>query len=149
MISIATASFGTIQPIPEITSLAKQMNIFFYGCCAICWHYGVEFKRKFSRRRTLSSHKIYGPRGVGLLYLKTGILMLFLSIILNAFVCFFSFYITCRKNYCFLCSVKIILNFFNLQSLLIFTFDSKMIAFFPIWFTEEGLPNDGAVYHFF
>ena len=30
---------------------SKANEYFFpYGCCAICWHYGVEFKRKFSRR---------------------------------------------------------------------------------------------------
>ena len=62
LISIATASseIGT-KPIPEITSLAKQMNIFFpYGCCAIC-SMGLNLK-KFSRAVTRFFSKIYGQR---------------------------------------------------------------------------------------
>ena len=75
MISIATASseIGTIQPIPEITSLAKQMNIFFHtDAVQSVGTMGLNLKENSPDAVTLSSHKIYGPRGVGLLYLKTG-----------------------------------------------------------------------------
>ena len=75
LISIATASseIGTIQPIPEITSLAKQMNIFFHtDAVQSVGTMGLNLKENSPDAVTLSSHKIYGPRGVGLLYLKTG-----------------------------------------------------------------------------
>ena len=75
LISITTASseIGTIQPISEITSLARQKNIFFHtDAVQSVGTIGLNLKENAPDAVTLSSHKIYGPKGVGLLYLKTG-----------------------------------------------------------------------------
>ncbi len=80
LISITTASseVGTIQPIAEITALAKQKNIFFHtdavqsvGTMGLRFGAGSIGRENSPDSVTLSSHKIYGPKGVGLLYLKT------------------------------------------------------------------------------
>lgn len=65
---------GCIQPITEISRLAKKNNIAFH----------VDFVQALSQFRpdikklkpdllTISAHKIHGPKGIGLLYIRHGI----------------------------------------------------------------------------
>ena len=73
LISIISASseIGTLQPILEITALAKEKNIFFHtDAVQSIITQGLNLKENSPDAVTLSSHKIYGPQGVGLLYLK-------------------------------------------------------------------------------
>ena len=73
LISVTSASseIGTIQPISEITSLAKHRNVFFHtDAVQSISTMELNLKENSPDAVTLSSHKIYGPQGVGLLYLK-------------------------------------------------------------------------------
>lgn len=76
LISIVYASseVGTIQPIAELSAVAAEFNTPFHvdavqaGVCQ-----DISVKRLGVDLLTLSAHKVYGPKGAGLLYLKQGI----------------------------------------------------------------------------
>lgn len=72
-IMMANNEIGTIEPIREMASLAKDHNILFHtdGVQAVgkipvdVGELGVDYM-------TISCHKIYGPKGIGALYVKDG-----------------------------------------------------------------------------
>lgn len=72
---------GTIQPITEFSKIIRKENnnresnkIIFHTDAAQAVNYlDCNVKRLDVDLMTLSSHKIYGPKGVGMLYLKSGI----------------------------------------------------------------------------
>jgi cysteine desulfurase len=76
LISISTASneIGSVQPIKEIAEIAQKNNIWFHSDavaseCSI----PIDVQRVPFDLLTLSSNDIYGPKGVGALYLKKGV----------------------------------------------------------------------------
>ncbi|MFX1345895.1 MAG: cysteine desulfurase family protein [Promethearchaeota archaeon] len=76
LISISTASneVGSIQPIKEISELAVKNNIAFHtDAVASESVIPIDVQEIPIDMLTLSSNDIYGPRGVGALYLKKGI----------------------------------------------------------------------------
>ncbi|MFX1531456.1 MAG: cysteine desulfurase family protein [Promethearchaeota archaeon] len=76
LISISTASneVGSIQPIKEISELAVKNNIAFHtDAVASESVIPIDVQETPIDMLTLSSNDIYGPRGVGALYLKKGI----------------------------------------------------------------------------
>jgi cysteine desulfurase len=76
MISIATASneVGSLQPIEEISKLAAEKGILFHtDAVASESVVPIDVQNTPIDMITLSSNDIYGPRGVGALYLKKGI----------------------------------------------------------------------------
>ena len=76
LISIATASneVGSLQPIEEISNLAKQKDILFHtDAVASEAVIPIDVQKIPIDLLTLSSNDIYGPRGVGALYLRKGV----------------------------------------------------------------------------
>jgi cysteine desulfurase len=64
---------GTIQPIQTIGKIARERNIIFH--CDAAQSAGkvpVDVKRLNVNLLTIVSHKFYGPKGVGALYIKEG-----------------------------------------------------------------------------
>lgn len=70
----ANNEIGTIQPIEEIGKICKERGVYFHTDAAQSFG-----KMPFNVNKTqidlltASSHKIYGPKGVALLYVKSGV----------------------------------------------------------------------------
>ncbi|HHT50068.1 MAG TPA: cysteine desulfurase NifS [Eubacteriaceae bacterium] len=73
-IMFANNEIGTIQPIKEIGKIAKENNIYFHtdGVQAI-GNTVIDVKDMNIDLLSISAHKIYGPKGIGALYIKKGI----------------------------------------------------------------------------
>ena len=76
LVTIMTANneVGTIQPIKEIGDICKERKIFFHtDAVQAIGHMDMDVKEMEIDALSLSGHKIYGPKGVGVLYLRKGI----------------------------------------------------------------------------
>ena len=73
-IMVANNEIGTIEPIEEIGKICHEAGILFHTDAVQA--YGkipVDVKKMNVDLLTISSHKIYGPKGVGVLYIKEGV----------------------------------------------------------------------------
>ena len=67
---------GTIQPIEEIGGLCNQKNILFHtDAVQAIGKIPIDVKKLGIDLFSISSHKIYGPKGIGALYIKKGIVI--------------------------------------------------------------------------
>ncbi|MFX1379031.1 MAG: cysteine desulfurase family protein [Promethearchaeota archaeon] len=76
LISISTASneIGSLQPVKEISELAQKKKIWFHSdAVASESTIPIDVLKIPFDLLTLSSNDIYGPRGVGALYIKKGV----------------------------------------------------------------------------
>ena len=65
---------GTIQPIEEIGKICKKKGILFHTDASQSFgKMPINVQKLNIDLLTASSHKIYGPKGVGLLYIKNGV----------------------------------------------------------------------------
>ncbi|MCB9026031.1 MAG: cysteine desulfurase [Bdellovibrionaceae bacterium] len=74
LISIMTANneIGTINPIKEIAELAKHHGVFFHTDAAQAFgKVPLDVKNMAIDMLSISGHKIYGPKGVGVLYVRS------------------------------------------------------------------------------
>jgi len=70
----ANNEVGAIQPIAEIGQLAKDLGITFHvDAVQSLGKIPVNVKEMNIDLLTMSSHKIYGPKGVGALYIRKGV----------------------------------------------------------------------------
>ena len=75
LISIMHANneIGTIQNLDEIGKIAKEKGILFHSDAAQSYtKIPIDTKKIKIDLMTINSHKIYGPKGVGALYIKEG-----------------------------------------------------------------------------
>ena len=73
-IMYANNEIGTIQPIAEIGKIAKENNIYFHtDAVQAIGNINIELNNSDIDLLSFSGHKINGPKGVGVLYVKEGV----------------------------------------------------------------------------
>ncbi len=73
-VMFANNEIGTIQPIKEIGTLARENGIYFHtDAVQAIGNIPVDVKDMNIDILSLSAHKFYGPKGVGVLYIRDGV----------------------------------------------------------------------------
>lgn len=73
-IMFANNEIGTLQPITEISKIAKMYNIIFHtDAVQACGNVPINVREMKIDMLSLSGHKLYAPKGIGALYVKNGI----------------------------------------------------------------------------
>lgn len=76
LVSVMTANneIGTIEPIAEIGSICRKHRVFFHTDAVQAFgHIPIDVKEMKIDLLSASAHKLGGPKGVGLLYIKKGL----------------------------------------------------------------------------
>ena len=72
----ANNEIGTIQPIAEIGAICRRHNVIFHtDAVQAVGHLPIDVKAQNIDMLSASAHKFHGPKGVGFLYAKKGIVL--------------------------------------------------------------------------
>lgn len=73
-VMFANNEIGTIQPIKEIGEIAKRYNVYFHtDSVQAMGNCHIDVKALNITSLSMSAHKFYGPKGVGVLYMKRNV----------------------------------------------------------------------------
>lgn len=73
-VMFANNEVGTIEPIEEIARIAKEHNILFHvDAVQALGNIEIDLSKLGVDLMSFSAHKIHGPKGIGVLYIKEGI----------------------------------------------------------------------------
>lgn len=78
LVTIMTANneIGTIQPIEQIGEICKKHGVIFHtDAVQAVGHLHIDVKKQNIDMLSASAHKFHGPKGVGFLYAKKGIIL--------------------------------------------------------------------------
>lgn len=75
-IMYANNEIGSVMPIAEIGKICKEKNVVFHtDAVQAAGHLPINVKEENIDMLSMSGHKFHGPKGVGVLYARTGILL--------------------------------------------------------------------------
>ncbi|HEY9712780.1 MAG TPA: cysteine desulfurase family protein, partial [Chroococcales cyanobacterium] len=70
----ANNEIGSVQPIEEIASFARARGIFFHtDAVQAAGRLPINLRNVQADTLSLSGHKFYGPKGIGVLYIRKGV----------------------------------------------------------------------------
>jgi cysteine desulfurase len=73
-IMVANNEIGTIEPVDRIGDLCKKLGVLFHSdACQAFGKIPIDVNQSNIDLLTINSHKIYGPKGVGAIYVRNGI----------------------------------------------------------------------------
>lgn len=73
-VMFANNEVGTIEPIKELAEIAKKHNILFHtDAVQALGNMEIDVKELGVDMMSMSAHKIYGPKGIGALYIRKGL----------------------------------------------------------------------------
>lgn len=75
-IMFANNEIGTIQPIAEIGKVCREKGVLFHtDAVQAAGHLHINVKEQNIDMLSLSAHKFHGPKGIGVLYAKRGVVL--------------------------------------------------------------------------